>query len=208
MTENQIVEKLRRVLSEEVQKEADVVYLLAECRKLLEDTKTKNPHFALKFYCHWALHVDLSGRDTTLPLLKRVDSYVQAVLNDHNFGEQRQMAREFAFMYSFRQALKEFLESHTLPTQLCDDKQRWHQFLSIYASVIEEGSMTCNAQPGDLKLVSRVTFKKGRPADGCHLPFDMEWDIHLVDKRILTVSVRAPVEPPDAEMLFTGIHLH
>ncbi|MGA9646227.1 MAG: hypothetical protein WBQ76_09930, partial [Candidatus Korobacteraceae bacterium] len=129
MTEKQIVHKLRQALSEEIRKEADVVYVLAECRKLLEDTKPNDPHFALKLYCHWALHVDLAGRDTTLPFLKQVDTFVDCALADNNFGEQNRMFREFGFLDSFRQLFKQFLESYGLPTQICDDDSRWQSFL-------------------------------------------------------------------------------
>ncbi len=188
MTEKQIVHKLRQALSEEIRKEADVVYVLAECRKLLEDTKPNDPHFALKLYCHWALHVDLAGRDTTLPFLKQVDTFVDCALADNNFGEQNRMFREFGFLDSFRQLFKQFLESYGLPTQICDDDSRWQSFLSIYASVIEDGSLSCYAQPGDLRLVSGVTFTKGRSATGCYLPFDMVWDIYLLDGSIMTVT--------------------
>src|ERR1039458_6579702 len=138
MTEKQIIGKLRLALSEEVKKEADVVYILAECRKLLEDTKPDDPHFALKLYCHWAVHVDLARRDTTLPFLKRVDTFVECALADDDFGEQNRMFREFGFLGSFRQLLKQFLESYELPARVCDNDSLWRLFLSIYASVIEE----------------------------------------------------------------------
>ncbi len=118
------------------------------------------------------------------------------------------MFREFGFLDSFRQLFKQFLESHQLPTRVCDEDRDWQSFLSIYAGVIENGSLSCNAQPGDLKRVSGITFTKGRSAAGCLLPFDMVWDIRLLDGRAITVNVRAPVGPMGDEMLFHGLHLH
>jgi hypothetical protein len=102
----------------------------------------------------------------------------------------------------------DFLRSYGLPTQVCDEDRRWHTFLGIYASVIDDGSIACNAQPGDLQLIKRVTFSKGRPIADCYLPFDMVWDIHLEDGRTLTINVHAPVRPPGQEVLFHGFHLH
>ena len=208
MTEKQIVRKLRDALSNRIEREADVVYILAESRKLLEDTSPNEPHFALKLYCHWAVHVDLAGRDTTLPFLRQVDSFVASALADNNFGEQHRMFHEFGFLDSFRQLLKRFLESCGLPTHVCDDDPSWGAFLALYASVIEDGSLSCNAQPGDLRVISGVTFTRGRPAPGCRVPFDMVWDIHLLDGRRLTVNVRALDRPAGDEMLFHGLRLH
>jgi len=87
MTENSIVAKLRDALSDRIDSECKVVYILVETRKLLE-TYPPNPlPFALKLYCHWALHVDLDNPNTTLPFLERVETYVEGLfagdLSDH-----------------------------------------------------------------------------------------------------------------------------
>lgn len=207
MTQNSIVEKLRQTLSNDIRREADVVYVLVECRKLLDDNKLVDSHFALKLYCHWALHVDLSGRDSTLPFLRRVDAFVGYALDDSNFAEQSRMFHEFGFLESFRQRLKLFFQSQGLPTQLCDDDDRWHSFLTLYAGVIEDGSLSCNAQPGDLNRISGITFRKGRTAPGSYLPFDMVWDIRLLDGRILAVTVRAFGGPSGDKMMFHSVSL-
>ena len=61
MTANAIVDKLRAAISEPVDSECKVVYILAETRKLLETYPPDPLPFALKLYCHWALHVDLEN---------------------------------------------------------------------------------------------------------------------------------------------------
>lgn len=193
MAKSSILQKLRAMLSKDIKTECEVVYILAECRKLLEETSNSQPHFALKLYCHWALHVDLAGRDTTLPFLKMVDKYVEKALADTEFGTQHRMFREFCSLDSFRELLKQFLQSRDLPTQVCDDDDRWNEFLAAYANVIADGSLTCNSQPEDLKLISGVTFTKGHlvkdaHVKDAHLAFDMVWDIHLLDGRTLTAN--------------------
>jgi hypothetical protein len=63
-----IVEKLRGELRERIYSERQVVYILAELRKLMElesigrieaGAPADNSYFALKFYCDWAVHVRL-----------------------------------------------------------------------------------------------------------------------------------------------------
>jgi hypothetical protein len=76
MTESTIIGKLRVALSDEVDSECKVLYVLAESRKLLETYPPDPDPVALRIYCHWALHVKLDHPKTTIPFLNRVDEYV------------------------------------------------------------------------------------------------------------------------------------
>jgi hypothetical protein len=119
--------------------------------------------FALKFYCHWALHVDLTSPGTTLPFLKRVDAYVDSVRNcpASNVVEEHSMFREL-LLDTFREELRVFLKIYGLPTDLCDDDPQWQEFLKHYAGVIEDGSLSCQAKNQALKHVSEVVFSKAQ----------------------------------------------
>ena len=207
MTESQIVAKLRTAVSREPTSEAEVVYILVQSRKLLDDVKHDDPHFALKLYFHWALHVDLTGRDTTLPFLRKVDEFVEFALLDTNFAAQHHMFKEFGFFTSFRQLFGEFLSSMSLPTTLCEEDQWWQQFITLYANVVEDGSLSCSSLPGELRRISGVRFTKGRTIPDGKLPFDMVWDVFLIGGGKITVNVHAVDGPGGNEMLIHGIRL-
>src|SRR6266853_2222095 len=103
MTENAIVEKLRAALSGAVDSECKVVYVLAESRKLLETYAPDPLPFALKLYCHWALHIDLENPKITLAFLERVDRHAASVLaGNSDMAEEHRMVREFVFLDTFR----------------------------------------------------------------------------------------------------------
>jgi len=91
-----------------------------------------------------------------------------------------------------------------LPTDLCDDDWHWFAFLTAYAGVIEDGSLTCQG-PGSLKIVNKVTFTKGQPtmANG-HVPFCITWEIQLKDGRRCAIDVEAPA---DRSLIASGFHL-
>lgn len=194
---DEIVEKLRQMLSANIDSECKVVYTLCEIRKLLDKYPPDPEPFALKLYYHWALHIDLTGADTTLPLLQRIDSFVERITTGpERFRDDLTMFREFLFLETFRQQLKEVLKSYRLPTALCDVDARWHEFLEHYAGVIEDGSLSCRAKPQQLKHVKQVVFSKGRKRpDNPHVPFDMQWEIFLNDDRELVVDVYATLLP-------------
>lgn len=195
MSKDAIVEKLLSHLAGPVDTECKAVYLLCEVRKLL-DKRPPNPMpFALRLYCHWAVHVDLSHPPTTMPFLLKVDSYVVEKLKgaetQETLAAEHTLVKEFVYLETFRKELSQFLASYSLPTSLCDDNALWFGFLAAYAGVIEDGSLACESKRRDkLKIVKRVTFTKDREwGPGGHVPFRMKWDILLKDNRLVEVDV-------------------
>jgi hypothetical protein len=193
MTENAIVEKLRVALSDAVDSEYKVVYILAESRKLLETYPPDPVPFALKIYCHWALHVDLDKPGTTSPFLKQVDEYVGSILSGkQDIPLEYRMCKEFVLLNTFREQFRTFLRGYGLPTAVCDEDARWHQFLKSYAGIIEDGSLSCRAKAPGLNHIREVTFNKGKPArPDSYLSFGFSWSILLLDGRTMTVDVEA-----------------
>jgi hypothetical protein len=211
MTEHAIVGKLRIALSGAVDSECKVVYILAETRKLLETYPPDPVPFALKLYCHWALHVDLSHSGTTLRFLERADKYVDSFLaGNKDMVEEHRMLREFVFLDTFRAQFKTFLQAYALPTRICDEDSRWHEFLKHYAGVIEDGSLSCKANAHSLKLINEVIFTKGRTvaaSENFYLPFRLKWTMVLNDGRKLSVEVQASA-PKGREMIGATATLH
>jgi hypothetical protein len=211
MTEDAIVSKLRNALSGAVDSEAKVVYILAETRKLLETYPPDPLPFALKLYCHWALHIDLGHPKTTLPFLEQVDGFAASVLaGSTNVLAEHRMLREFVYLDTFRKQFWKFLSAYDLSTELCDDDSRWSEFLGHYAGVIEDGSLSCKAKADSLKLVSEVVFTKGRASASWEkslLPFYLTWTIILQDGRKMTVEVSASVLE-DGKMISHSTRLH
>src|SRR6266478_3404586 len=104
--DNDIVNKLRKHLSDPVDTECKVVYLLCEVRKLL-DKKTPDPFpFALRLYCHWALHVDLLYTSTTTHFLEKIDNYVFDKLNSKETEDtllaENALFKELVYLDTFR----------------------------------------------------------------------------------------------------------
>ena len=204
MTESSIIAKLRNALSGPVDSEYKVVYVLAESRKLLETYPPDPFPFALKLYCHWALHIDLDHSGTTLPFLEKVESFAQRLLADNaDIASDNRMLREFVFLETFRQQFRQFLQGIDLPTTVCDENSCWNQFLTHYAGVIEDGSLSCRAKSNSLKLVSEVVFTRGRDneaSENPYIPFRFAWKIVCLNGSTITVEVRASA-PSGNEMI-------
>lgn len=198
-----IVHKLRKVLDSGVDSEYKVCYVLVECRKLLQKYERRDLPFALLLYCNWALHVDLERPGTTLGFLTRVDAFVSSVLGNPNLVLEYHVFREFVFLEAFRAQLGELLAHHGLPTMICETDDLWHEFVTHYAGIIEDGSLSCDAKNAPLKWVKQVIFTKGRNLPDSRLPFELCWNIELLDGRSIGVRVHAPNTP--LEMIVHGI---
>jgi hypothetical protein len=207
-----IVSKLRNHLAKPITDEPGVVYLLCEARKLLEKERPDPKPFALWMFCHWALHVDLSKSNTTLEFLRRVDNFVTNTVagfagnGPWSFLDEHRLFREFVYLDNFRNQLKELLSSYSLPTDLCDQDDRWFAFLSAYGGVIEDGTLSSETSKSEsLTAVEKVTFRKGAQLSSQnHVSFTIQWDIVLKDGRVCRTEVDAK---PALNMLFHLIHV-
>jgi hypothetical protein len=191
VSEPSIVTKIRNLLENGVNDECKVVYLLVECRKL-DDTYPRIPMpFALSLNINWAVHIHLSYTNTTLDFLNRVDEFAANFLADQNFAQQHNMFRELSFLESFRNQLAQFLAAYDLPTALCKNNDRWHEFLKHYAGVIEDGSLSCQAKKSDFKLLRGVSFTKGPWRKDAHIPFSLTWKMFLKNDKTLIADLWA-----------------
>jgi hypothetical protein len=211
MTANAIVMKLNTILADPVDSECKVVYVLCETRKLLEHVPAYARPFALNMYCHWALHVNLHGKDTVWPFLQQIDAFVDTQLvGPEDIGASHSLFRDCAQLDTFRSQLRDFFRSSGIRTELTDDEARWNEFVKHYAGVIEDGSLSIRAPNHGLKHVKDVTFVKGRNATGqfAEIPFDMLWSVSLLDGRKCDIEVNSGPAPDGRQMIGWSVHLH
>ena len=196
--EDSIITKLRKFLNGEIDTECKVVYLLAETRKLFQRHGPNKPPFALKLHCDWALHIALDYEQTTAEFLKGVDDYVVRYFADGNQFDP--VVRAFLLHETFRFQLREFMEKQGLTVPMCQDNTLWHKFLECYVGVIENGSLSIKVKPRrksksvlsqSLKVVKAVTFIKGKSSQYQDQPFNLSWDISLLNGDNLIVEANS-----------------
>ena len=210
MTPNAILTKLNTILADPIDSECKVVYVLCEIRKFQDKLPADQRPFALNMYCHWALHIDLSGTGTIMAFLTRLDEFVDGYLvGPEDVAARNRMALELFFRDTFKSQLHEFFVTNGVRTDLTDNDARWNEFVKHYAGVIEEGSLVYRAQ--GLKHVKQVTFTKSRDATGelaQMMPFDMRWRVALVDGRRFDIDVNARRGDKGPPLIDLGVQLH
>jgi hypothetical protein len=134
-----IASKLNRELDQEIESERQVVYILVESRKLLEQQKTLDNFRALKLCSDWALHPKLRGPDSQI-VLKHFDGY------EIEYQKSRITVAEFPleplhdFMshIAFRAELIEALAPFGVRTDRFTSDVFWRSFIHQYSSVIQD----------------------------------------------------------------------
>jgi hypothetical protein len=141
MTAPAIIRKLEAELSKGITTESQVVYLLAEVRKLLEQQNAKQEYEYLTFHCDWVLHPRLAGR-TAQRILKQFDDanvHLKAGIHLHDLPpELRSEIDGISKMRFFKKELYRFLEANGLPNLDTDHPDGWAYFLRLYGKVVED----------------------------------------------------------------------
>jgi len=142
---DEIITKLKSALAESVYKECQVIYILVEIRKLLEQFKIKKKLPALNFYCNWVLH---SGINKTSP----IDDLLETIAKDI-FSKGFEIIQILDFE-QFRKEIGLFLKTLNLNNPF-SDVAYWKGFRKEFIEVLVD----CPLKPecGD---VEEFRFKK------------------------------------------------
>lgn len=160
MVQLDIQAKLRRLLAgNSISTEAEVVYLLAECRKLLErDPSLKGSSPTLVFYLNWCLHTELSHAGAK-KFLMSVNSIL--TLAPMHTQAEHEVLDSLLTLDAFRVELRSLLASFGADLSICDDTSKWTSFLHLYSQVVQDSQLVLEATPppsGLMQLaVKRVT---------------------------------------------------
>lgn len=137
--QDRIIEKLRAELTEEFERERQVVYILAEIRKHIEQSpkSVRKKFAALNFFCCWAVHSKGKGAGAER-ILRRFDE-MQPYYPDLNAAPEEVTVRlgKTMALDSFRNELGKFLERYQLPDRVVSDWTCWCGFLALYLAVVE-----------------------------------------------------------------------
>jgi hypothetical protein len=185
MTPPQIVGKMEVLLSHGITTEAQVVYLMAAVRKLLEQSQPDENELVtldyLKFHCDWTLHSKLDGRmaQRILRLFDAANLELKAGGELHNLPADLNTQIQFiSKMTYFERELTRFLEIKGLPSLNAIRSDGFAHFLHLYAKVIEDCPLVMNAKNTTASVASvtiQVDFAKTSAEDGGDMLYKVNW---------------------------------
>jgi len=135
-----IVKKLKKFLRIHpiFTEECQVMYLLVEIRKVLDQNK-KSRYPILRFYCDWSVHAEKN----------RITKEIKKIMVDiyHNVKReiQKPMSRsskaktnDFIYMKDLRVEMKKFLHEYKLLGLFTPDGNNWLEFIKLLVKILTE----------------------------------------------------------------------
>lgn len=153
-----IIEKLGSHLAKDINREADVVYLLVEVRKLFEhDDLPQYPQ--LRFYRDWVVHTRLSRihqDDALAEYLKRVNKAVA----DRQLGSSEEVVSaqitDAISLDRLRDEMITFFQERGLNSHLLEVKQ-WRNFIKLLIGILADTPLIASNHH-DFSLIKEFSF--------------------------------------------------
>jgi len=184
---NEIRDKLQAELSNSIERESQVAYLLVEVRKLIEQMPDEEGKkwATLKLYCDWALHAGIRRR-ADFPTIAD-EEFSREVKKEGDWDPERRLGK-LLLMDTFRWQLVFFLEGMAVEHPFGIDSIAWSRFLHLYGQVVADCPHEWRAS-----RAKRVRSIKLRPPE---LRFEgpilaeltLFWDFEFKDGRTATLS--------------------
>jgi len=177
--------KLRIFLQNQPQfnKECEVIYLMVEIRKIL-DIEKNNLYQKLRFYCNWALHVNLDNKNTTQFISDMFDQDIDCSKSVKEIARKMKSNHaDFFKLNDFKNELWKFFEGHNLPLSLIDKNKYWINLIMLLLGIIEECRIICIKS--SIKI-DRMELTKNKKGDYCY-KFNL---INLRDKPVIKLKLK------------------
>lgn len=181
--QNEIVAKLNGQLEQGFKREADVVYVMAEVRKLFEHVRTARKHPVLAFYSNWALHTRIEREPWAREGIKRLEQ----VVGGYNSGARNadEVLKGVTGLLSFQQLHAEFLqfgaENDVRFERLSN--QQWRQFSTLLVDVLVDCPLVSEGNGRTVKALSLSRDFAFAYPGGQTLAF---WKIDLGQGKVMT----------------------
>lgn len=165
-----IKEKLRRAFADGLDTEMQVVYVLVEIRKYLEqNAELRKRHPALNFYCCWAVHSEATGHGADR-ILQRFDR-LYPLMKSGLTAEQRAEIFRTLTLRKLKEELIHFLDALGVGSSIKTSPTDWLKFLRAYAAITEDcpfvlsGNSTVALRHIDNIQVETVPLPPGAPPE-------------------------------------------
>lgn len=153
-----ILEKINLELSNGIDTEPKVLYLLAEIRKYIDrcSKKEKNKYPNLYFYCNWVLHIKMD-RTPAKTILNRFESLFSSTKNQKEMSNIfKKQEKDFYSFVDLKKELLDFFKVNDLPTKLLENSNRWFKLKKLIVKIL----MDCPLVNEGGK-VSKFSYERG-----------------------------------------------
>lgn len=178
-----IIEKINNEIEEGIKKECQVVYIMVELRKLLDqldqtDCHEKGEYKLIRFYADWVVHISKDRTEAIREVMGEINREVTVEVDFQKklFSKKTKML-EFIYMDKLRNEMKELFIDKSINAYLLDDDNLWINFVSLLAKILADQPIIKPLvdEKGN-EIISKFSFASS--VDGAAI-----WEIHFKDSR-------------------------
>ena len=179
---NEIVGKLNQHLASEITKEADVVYVLAEIRKLFEHVQTAKNYPVLAYYTNWALHTKIDREPWAKAGLRVLDDIVSGFQSGSRGSEE--VLKGVTGLLSFQQLHRQLLDFGAAHGIRFDELsiEEWQRFSSLLVDILIDCPLVSELKKPVVRSLSLSRDFVFAHAGGQTLAF---WKIDLGEGKVM-----------------------
>ena len=158
-----MIEKLSRHLATAPKSESDVVYMLVQVRKLLEQAGESDlPR--LKFFCDWVLHPGLAGKEAGRVLLELDDR-----LSKHDSSQPWEIdpdgrVAEMLSFRRFRYELAEYLTQLGVAADWMQDYSAWPKVQRLYSEIVRDCPLSITRKDHPFTYLAKIEITACEPS--------------------------------------------
>ncbi|HRY59900.1 MAG TPA: hypothetical protein P5096_00790 [Patescibacteria group bacterium] len=137
MATNEIIEKLVSFIDTHLpfKEECEVVYLMAEIRKLIESESKQQIYNTLWFYCNWVLHPQNNKQPKNIrDIMERIDSSV--VKNETELAIDKNEHLNFIGLDELGREMVGLFKDHGVSVRLVSDQNNWYAFFHQLCQIL------------------------------------------------------------------------
>jgi hypothetical protein len=210
MTRIEISKELFDLMNSPPEKKQEVTHVLIQIRKLLECDSQQEENWALRFFCNWTLHSELShvGARKIVSLLDERLRYFRPWDSD---TDPDNIIHRIVSLSLFREELSGFLKRNDLPTVWTEDQFTWQSVVRFYGQQVRDTPLVMTRADDHLQYVQRVVVSTCEPskevtdANPGDEFFGFKWDFALSDGRKFSISYSSNIAVPPEGWITRGV---
>ena len=140
MARDSIIEKLRTELALPFRRESQVLYVMAEIRKVIEHAREHHAkaYEVLELFCNWALHTSISRKSNAdrIRLFFAAFDMKEGMTFEEYF--QSDFFNQLMQLTALRRELASFLADHNLPSTPIQEHREWAAFIYLFTGIVAE----------------------------------------------------------------------
>lgn len=180
-----IIEKIQNEIDIGITRESQVLYILAEIRKILEQEDALSQYRYLEFHCNWVLHSKLD-RAFSQKVLNHFNSAHLQILNGEELANSE--ADKISKMERFREELSDFFSSYNL-TDITSSSNSWTKFLYLYGLIIQDTPLVIrNSNSAGIQEII-VSVELSKETHSSYQLYKVSWRLKDRDGRHGTIYV-------------------